>query len=97
MAINKDSNGYTFGFAIGMVVIVGAILAGVAMATKPFKVKNDEVKKKMDIVKALMDTQEKKDAISRNNAAEEFNKYVNLDEAMVIDAVSYTHLRAHET
>ena len=85
MAINKDSNGYTFGFAIGMVVIVGAILAGGAMATKPFKGKNDEVKKKMDIVKALMDTQEEKDAISRKNAAEEFNKYVNLDEAMVID------------
>ena len=85
MAINKDSNGYTFGFAIGMVVIVGSILAGIAMATKPFKVKNDEVKKKMDIVKALMDTQEEKDAISRKNAAEEFNKYVNLDEAMVID------------
>jgi Na+-transporting NADH:ubiquinone oxidoreductase subunit C len=85
MAINKDSNGYTFGFAITMVVVVGAILAGVAMATKPFKDKNDEVKKKMDIVKALMDTQEEKDAITRANAADEFNKYVNLEDAIVIN------------
>ena len=29
MAINKDSNGYTFGFAITMVVVVGAILAAI--------------------------------------------------------------------
>ena len=77
MAINKDSNGYTFGFAITMVVVVGAILAGVAMATKPFKDKNDEVKKKMDIVKALMDTQEEKDAITRANAADLFGPQIS--------------------
>ena len=85
MAINKDSNGYTFGFAITMVVVVGSILAGVAMATKPYKEKNDEVKKKMNIVKALMDTQAEKDAITRKNAADEFSKYVNLDDAIVLD------------
>ena len=27
MAINRDSNGYTFGFAIALVVVVGTILA----------------------------------------------------------------------
>ena len=85
MAINKDSNGYTFGFAITMVVVVGAILAGVAIATKPFKDRNDEVKKKMNIVKALQPDQESKDAITRANAEEKFAELVNLDEAIVID------------
>lgn len=85
MAINKDSNGYTIGFAIGMVVIVGPILAGVAMATKPFKDKNDEVKNKMDIVKALMPDEESKKAITRGNAADKFEELVNLEDAIVID------------
>lgn len=85
MAINKDSNGYTFGFAITMVVIVGAILAGVAIATKPFKDKNDEVKKKMDIVKALMPDEESKSAITRANAEDKFTELVNLEDAIVIN------------
>ena len=84
MAINKESNGYTFGFAIAMVVVVGAVLALIAMATKPFKDTNDEVKKKMDIVKALLPKDES-DKINRKNAEEEFAKYVNLENALVID------------
>ena len=84
MAINKESNGYTFGFAIAMVVLVGAVLALIAMATKPFKDTNDEVKKKMDIVKALLPKDES-EKINRKNAEEEFAKYVNLENALVID------------
>ena len=84
MAIKKESNGYTFGFAIAMVVVVGAVLALIAMATKPFKDTNDEVKKKMDIVKALLPKDES-EKINRKNAEEEFAKYVNLDNALVID------------
>ena len=84
MAINKESNGYTFGFAIAMVVVVGAVLALIAMATKPFKDTNDEVKKKMDIVKALLPKDES-EKINRKNAEEEFAKYVNLENALVID------------
>ena len=45
MAVNRDSNGYTFGFAIALVVVVGVLLAGIAMWTKPFQEKNEEVKK----------------------------------------------------
>jgi len=84
MAINKESNGYTFGFAIAMVVVVGAVLALIAMATKPFKDTNDEVKKKMDSVKALLPKDES-EKINRKNAEEEFAKYVNLENALVID------------
>jgi Na+-transporting NADH:ubiquinone oxidoreductase subunit C len=84
MAINKESNGYTFGFAITMVVVVGAILASVAMATKPFKDKNDEVKKMMNIVKALLPEDQKED-VSRANAKEKFEMYVDLKDAIVLN------------
>ncbi|MDX2359851.1 MAG: NADH:ubiquinone reductase (Na(+)-transporting) subunit C [Crocinitomicaceae bacterium] len=84
MAINKDSNGYTFGFAITMVVVVGAILAAVAIATKPFKDKNDEIKKQMNIVKALL-PEEQKAEVNRTNAEEKFAQYVDLANAIVID------------
>ena len=58
MAINKESNGYTFGFSIALVVVVGAILAGIAMWTKEYKAENDEVKKQMNILKALLPKEE---------------------------------------
>ncbi|MCH2231437.1 MAG: NADH:ubiquinone reductase (Na(+)-transporting) subunit C [Crocinitomicaceae bacterium] len=84
MAINRDSNGYTFGFAIVLVVVVGSILALLAMGLKPMQDRNAEVKKKLDILSAMMDI----DAlgIDRSNGEAEFDKYVNLDNAVVLDA-----------
>jgi Na+-transporting NADH:ubiquinone oxidoreductase subunit C len=84
MAVNRDGNGYTFGFAVGLVVVVGILLAGIAMWTKPFQDKNEVVKKKMDILKAIL-TSEEYEKINRKNAAVEFEKYVNLDDAIVLD------------
>lgn len=85
MAINKDSNGYTFGFAIALVVVVGTVLAGVAMWTKPFQDKNKEVKKKMDILKALLPEDEAKE-VTRKNAAVLFDEKVNLEDAVVLNS-----------
>ena len=84
MAINKDSNGYTFGFAIALVVVVGAILAGVAMATKPFQEKNEAVKKKMDILKAILPKKEA-EKVTRKNATAMFDEMVKLEDAVVLD------------
>jgi Na+-transporting NADH:ubiquinone oxidoreductase subunit C len=84
MAINKDSNGYTFGFAIALVVVVGAILAGVAMATKPFQEKNEAVKKKMDILKAILPKNEA-EKVTRKNATAMFDEMVKLEDAVVLD------------
>ncbi|MFT5859764.1 MAG: Na+-transporting NADH:ubiquinone oxidoreductase subunit C [Flavobacteriaceae bacterium] len=84
MAVNKDSNGYTFAFAISLVVVVGTLLAGIALWTKPFQDKNDEVKKKMNILKAMLPEKEA-DAVTRKNATEEFDKYVDLNDAIVLD------------
>ena len=44
MAINKDSNGYTFTFAITLVVTVGTILALLAAGLKDRQDRNEEVK-----------------------------------------------------
>ena len=50
MAINRDSNGYTFGFAIVLVVIVGTILSVLSIGLKPQQEKNDVVKKVNKII-----------------------------------------------
>lgn len=83
MAINKESNGFTFGFAIALVAVVGTILALLAMGLKPMKDKNAEVKKQLEILSALLDLE--KEGISRKNARDEFKKYVDLRDAVVLD------------
>jgi len=83
MAINRDSNGYTFGFAIALVVVVGAVLALLAIGLKSRQEKNDVVKKQLDILSAMMNLSDK--GITRKNAEVEFKKYVNLDNAIVLD------------
>ncbi len=83
MAINKESNGFTFGFAIALVAVVGTVLALLAMGLKPMKDRNAEVKKQMEILSALMNLDDA--GINRANAPEEFKKYVNLEDAVVLD------------
>ncbi len=50
MAIDKNSNGFTFGFAIAMVVIVGAILSVLAMSLKPKQKENLSQEKMKNIL-----------------------------------------------
>jgi len=83
MAVNKDGNGYTFGFAIVLVVVVGTILSLLSMGLKPMQEKNDEVKKKLDILSALLDVETLK--IDRSNAAAKFDEFVNLEDAIVLN------------
>lgn len=70
MAINKNSNGYTFFFAIVMVVVVGVALAVVSQVLKPLQKENEAIKKKMDILGAI------KVEANRGNANELFAQYV---------------------
>lgn len=83
MAINKESNGYTFGFAIILVTVVGAILALLAMGLKPRIEANGVQKKQLDILSAFLDLEKEK--IDRSNVADKFKEYINLDEAIVLD------------
>lgn len=86
MAINKDKNGYTFFFAILMVVIVGSGLAAVSFGLKPKQDKNLEVKKKMDILGALKIDQLIGEDITRKNAEDLYDQYILPEECLVLDA-----------
>ena len=70
MAIDKNSNSYTFGFAILMVIVVGTLLAVASQGLKTRQEKNATDKKMMSILSAI-----NIDA-TRENAQEMYNKYV---------------------
>ena len=70
MAIDKNSNGYTFTFAIIMVVVVGTLLATASLGLKDRQDKNASDKKMISILSAV------NIEATRENAQEMFNKYV---------------------
>lgn len=70
MAIDKNSNSYTFGFAILMVIVVGTLLAVASQGLKTRQEKNATDKKMMSILSAI-----NIDA-TRENAQEMYNRYV---------------------
>lgn len=70
MAFDKNSNAFTFGFAIVMVVVVGAVLSGVSLGLKEKQQLNDDIKKKMDILGAL------NVECTRENAIELYDRFI---------------------
>lgn len=78
MAINKESNAYTIIFATVMVVVVGGILAFLSLSLKPMQEANGKIKKKMEILKALLTTQEYQ-TISRTNAEAKYAEYIKAE------------------
>lgn len=78
MAINKESNAYTFTFSIILVAVVGAILSSLSLGLKPMQDKNKAVKKKVDILNAIGVE------ANRANAEDLYDKHV--PESYVISA-----------
>ena len=70
MAIDRNSNAFTFGFSIAMVIVVGTTLAFLSIILKPYQVKNEKDKKMIDILGAI-----NIDA-DRTNAAEMYSNYI---------------------
>jgi len=70
MAIDKNSNGYTFSFAIVMVVVVGTLLAVASQGLKTRQDKNATDKKMISILSAI------NVEATRENAQEMYDKYV---------------------
>jgi Na+-transporting NADH:ubiquinone oxidoreductase subunit C len=70
MAIDKNSNGYTFGFAIVMVAVVGTMLAVASQGLKSRQDKNATDKKMISILSAI------NVEATRANAQEMYEKYV---------------------
>jgi len=80
MAINKNSNSYTFFFAITVVVIVGASLAAIARGLKPMQDANDIIKKKMGILGAL------EIPCTRKDADAVYAKYIDTNACIVLNS-----------
>jgi Na+-transporting NADH:ubiquinone oxidoreductase subunit C len=53
MAMDTDKNSYTILFAIGMVVVVGALLAFTASSLKPTITENERIEKQQNILYAM--------------------------------------------
>lgn len=70
MAINKNSNVYTFGFAVVMVAVVGSLLAVASQGLKSRQDKNATDKKMISILSAI------NVEATRDNAQEMYTKYV---------------------
>lgn len=78
MAIDRNSNGYTFGFALVLVVVVGSVLAIAALSLKAPQQENIKKEKMKNILAAIQ-----VDA-TLDNAEDLFQQYVQ--ERLVINA-----------
>ena len=79
MSKRTDSNGYTILFAIGMVVVVGALLAFVSESLKETITENKRIEKQQNILYAMgVNENEGNSAIfvSKNKVGDEFTKYI---------------------
>jgi len=81
MAINTEKNSYTILFAIGMVIVVGSLLAFVASGLKPNIKENERLEKQQNILYAMGidengDNTGSVNFISTDKVAAEFDTYI---------------------
>lgn len=87
MSTNTESNKYTIFFAIGMVVIVGSLLAFTASSLKPNIKENERMEKQQNILYAMgVNDNGANDIvfIGTDKVASEFSKYIS--KQLVLDA-----------
>ena len=86
MSTNTESNKYTLLFAIGMVIIVGSLLAFTASSLKPNIIENERMEKQQNILYAMGVNENGANDIvfiSTDKVAEEFSKYIS--KQLVVD------------
>ena len=79
MSKKTDSNGYTLLFAIGMVLVVGAMLAFTASSLRPMIDANKRIEKQQNILYAMgVNENDESSAVfvSKDKVADEFSKYI---------------------
>ena len=87
MSTNTEANKYTLLFAIGMVVIVGSLLAFTASSLKPNIKENERMEKQQNILYAMGVNENGANDIvfvSTDKVADEFSKYIS--KQLVVDA-----------
>ena len=89
MAVNTEKNSYTVIFAIGMVIVVGVILAGLFSWTKPMITQNEEIEKQQNILYAMgVNENDESSAVfvSPEVAPDQFGKFVKEQVVITVDA-----------
>ena len=79
MEKRTDKNSYTILFAIGMVVVVGSLLAFIASSLKPKITENKRIEKQQNILYAMGVNENEESGvafISGDKVADEFDKYI---------------------
>ena len=79
MSKKTDSNAYTMLFAVGMVIVVGTLLAFFASSLKPTIDENKRIEKQQNILYAMgVNENDESSAIfvSKDKVADEFSKYI---------------------
>jgi len=79
MEKRTDKNIYTIAFAIGMVVVVGSLLAFVASSLKPKITENKRIEKQQNILYAMgihENTESSVAFVADHKVGEEFSKYI---------------------
>ena len=79
MEKRTDKNIYTIAFAIGMVVVVGSLLAFVASSLKPKITENKRIEKQQNILYAMgihENTESSVAFVADDKVGEEFSKYI---------------------
>lgn len=79
MSKRTDSNGYTLLFAIGMVLIVGALLAFTASSLRPMIDANKRIEKQQNILYAMgVNENDERSVVfvNKNKVVAEFSKYI---------------------
>ena len=91
MSKKTDSNSYTMIFAIGMVLVVGSLLAFLASSLKPNISENKRIEKQQNILYAMgVNENDESNAIfvSTSVAEQEFKKYIK--KQLVIEGDNFT-------
>ena len=91
MEKRTDKNSYTIIFAIGMVLIVGALLAFAASSLEPNITENKRLEKQQNILYAMgvnENDESSANFVSTEKAPELFNKYIKKQLVIEGDKVS---------
>lgn len=89
--MNKNSNAYTFIFAVIMVSLIAGLLAFTATSLKPLQAKNVKAEKMQNILGTIGVAD-----VSRDNAEVAFNKYIKQQLALKADGSVDTEANAFE-
>ncbi len=98
MSINTDSNKYTILFAVGMVIVVGSLLAFTASSLEPNIKENERMEKQQNILYAMGVNENGENDIvfvSTDKAASEFSKYITKQLVLDVNGESVENNEAY--